>query len=309
MAWQAPWQALRPALRPAAALLTARLSLFSGFSTSSTSFNSNIQTTCSRWIVREAHPSAARECPTPLVLLRTPGLSFPAAQPQDDWRQWADMFSLRGYTTVQVDVSVATSSHLVGVEEPEGGAEAAAISGPVKQAASALNDQLRLLAIPYAPVIIAAGPGCLVAQAYVSDYRASGLVLIAPPPDEDPRGGGVGVATGGAKAAGGEASKPFAWPRFGFEPRFPILVMADAAGEGAVRASRLGREALDSPGGRGVSVMTMKDGARGEGTRMVSFGVPAKLTPGRGALARLERILGSDVCFILLHTTETTGQS
>jgi hypothetical protein len=53
MAWQAPWQALRPALRPAAALLTARLSLFSGFSTSSTSFNSNIQTTCSRWIVRE----------------------------------------------------------------------------------------------------------------------------------------------------------------------------------------------------------------------------------------------------------------
>ncbi|CAK9781351.1 hypothetical protein CC85DRAFT_325853 [Cutaneotrichosporon oleaginosum] len=267
MAWQAPWQALRPALRPAAALLTARLSLFSGFSTSSTSFNNSIQTTCSRWVVRDAHPSAPRECPTPLVLLRTPGLSFPSQpkETEDTWRVWADMFSMRGYTTVQVDVSVTTSSHLS--PAPGGEGEEKAISGPVKQAAAALNDQLRLLAIPYAPVIVASGSACLVAQAYVSDYRASGLVLVEPPPDEDPRGG-VGVATAGAKAAGGEAAKPYAWPKFSFEPRFPVLVVASAENEAAVRASRLGREALERPGGRGVSVMLQKDGPRGEGTRM-----------------------------------------
>ncbi|BEI85074.1 hypothetical protein CcaverHIS002_0504750 [Cutaneotrichosporon cavernicola] len=272
MAWQAPWQALRPALRPAAALLATR-SLVAGFSTSTTALNNTVQTTCTRWVVRPASPSASRECPTPLVLVRTPGLSYPAANPctQETWKVWADMFALRGYTTVEVDVSV-TTGHQGLVDEAvttghEGLAEKEAkdIGGPVKQAADALDGQLRRLGIPFAPVIVASGPACLVAQAYVSDYRASGLVLIEPPPDQDPR---VQVATSGAKAAGGEASKAFAWPRFRFEPHFPILVMSPPQAEGDVRASRLGQEALEEPGGRGVSVMVEKDGPRGEETRM-----------------------------------------
>lgn len=290
----APWHALRPA----AALLLPRLSL-SLFTPSSAPY-STLQATATRWVIREAHPSAPRESPTPLILLRTPGIAYPspyasptspsstatsAAEAEDTWRLWADMFSKRGWTTVEVDVSVSvplstsspdslsspaqTQAQDTAQEEKEGG-----ISAPIKAASDALSAQLRLLAIPFAPVIIASGPACLVAQAYVSDHPASGMVLIEPPPDQDPReagGAGVGgsVQFQGAKAAGGGA-KPFAWPTFRYEPRFPILLVAPQGAEDAVRATRVGGVAGQRPGGRGVSVMIEKDGARGDGTRMVS---------------------------------------
>ncbi|GMK55775.1 hypothetical protein CspeluHIS016_0208310 [Cutaneotrichosporon spelunceum] len=203
--------------------------------------STSTQTSCTRWLVRPPSPAAPRECPTPLVLLRTPGLGYGASpESSEPWKVWADMFALRGYTTVEVDVGVSVP--LVAESEQAG----------IKQAADTLDAQLRRLLVPFAPVIIASGPACLVAQAYVSDYRAGGLVVLEPPPDEDPRA----------------EAKPFAWPAFRFEPRFPILVMPPPGGEEGVRTSRLGMQALDEPGGRGVSVIVEKDGPRGEETRM-----------------------------------------
>lgn len=211
--------------------------------------------------MHEASPSAPRECPTPLVLLRTPRLTYPvkdaaaAEAENEEYRNWAEMFALRGYTAVEVDISVFPENATTPTED---GVVLESASGkdfpePINSAKSALNDQLRLLNIPFAPVLIASGPAGLVAQAYVSDHRASGLVLIDPPADEDPRSG----------------EKGWAWPAFTYEPRFPILLMPNNA---SVDQTRVGRAAADGVGrgGKGVSVVPTKDGPRGEKTRLVS---------------------------------------
>lgn len=201
---------------------------------------------------------AARESPTPLVLLRTPGITWPGVVtasedtadggPEDVWASWADMFAQRGYTTVEVDISAVE-------DVPDGDGD---ITGVIKAASSALNDQIRLLAIPFAPVVIASGPGCLVAQAYVSDHPASGLVLVSPPPDEDPRG---------RREKKGE----WKWPKFGYEPRFPICIVAPQGGMDAVMSTRVGKASEEGVrrGGKGVSVI-QGYGVRSEKTRLVS---------------------------------------
>ena len=44
-----------------------------------------------------------------------------------------------------------------------------------------LASHIRLLAIPFAPVIVARAGGTLIAQTYVSSHPASALLLISPP--------------------------------------------------------------------------------------------------------------------------------
>jgi hypothetical protein len=204
------------------------------------------------------------------VLLRTPRLTYGAAGAahDEDFHAWADTFAARGYTAVEVDVTVtppaeaqtASASGSASANGSENGSEPhdhIAFPEPIASAKRALNAQLRLLNIPFAPVLIASGPAGLVAQAYVSDHAASGLVLLDPPADEDPRRKDEAEATG------------WAWPKFNYEPRFPILLM----GEGeAVEGSRVGKAAAEGVrrGGQGVSVERLVDGVRGEKTRMVS---------------------------------------
>lgn len=115
-------------------------------------------------------------------------------------------------------------------------------------AAATLNQEIRLLAIPFAPVIIASGSSCLVAQTYIESYPASGLVLIDPPPDSDPRAAG---------------DKDFAWPKFSYEPRFPILIVARQGEEAkVVNETRVGSASKDGVGrgGKGVEVVEEVDG-------------------------------------------------
>ncbi|RSH86587.1 uncharacterized protein EHS24_004856 [Apiotrichum porosum] len=261
--------ALRPALRPALASLSG-LSIYAGIRHSSSS--SSQVATCTRWLVRDAWSGAPRECPTPLVLLRTPGLSLGSGgasvgvskATEETWYEWADMFATRGYTTVEVDVSVASAPASAAdtangsSDDSSTGNGAPSFPREIAAAKSALNDQIRLLNIPFAPIIVASGPSCLVAQAYISDHAASGLVLVSPPPDADPR----------TEATTQEAG--WAYPRFTYEPRFPILLVAEPGQEEAVTASRVGSAAEDGVGrgGKGVSIQVATDGPRGEKTRM-----------------------------------------
>lgn len=267
------WNALRPAVRPAAFALS--LGIFRASSSSTTTGSS-----CTRWLVRQPSRMATRESPTPLVMLRTPSITWAGAAAgsaeetvdggsEDVWSSWADMFAQRGYTTVEVDITAS--------EVTDGESD---ITGAIKAASSELNDQIRLLAIPFAPVVIASGPGCLVAQAYVSDYPASGLVLVSPPPDDDPR-----------------ADQEWKWPTFGFEPRFPICIVAPPGGIDAAKESRLGKaEALGvGRGGKGVSVI-QGYGVRSEKTRLVSGMQRAGcsgLMAGSGAVDGQERVLAT----------------
>ena len=77
-----------------------------------------------------------------------------------------------------------------------------------------LASHIRLLAIPFAPVIVARAGGTLIAQTYISSHPASALLLISPPPSNS------------ALATSNSSLLPTPLPEFNFEPRFPVAVMA-----------------------------------------------------------------------------------
>lgn len=108
-----------------------------------------------------------------------------------------------------------------------------------------LASQIRLMAIPFAPIIIASGSSSTaLTQNYISSHPASGIVLVNP--DQ-----------------GDEAEQ-----MFDYEPAFPILVVTADGQHGG----RLGQAAAKGVGrgGKGVEVERDVDGDRGEKTRVVS---------------------------------------
>ena len=122
----------------------------------------------------------------------------------------------------------------------------------------ALATQIRLLAIPFPPVIVASGLSCLLTQSYIEDNPASGLVLVNPPLDADLRSG--------------KYKMDWEWPKFGYEPQFPIVVMADKETmTGLKEGSRVVKAADEGVGrgGKGVSVEELVDGERGDQSRTV----------------------------------------
>ena len=133
---------------------------------------------------------------------------------------------------------------------------------PFTAMTAVLNSQIRLLAIPFPPVLVAEGRGCLLTQSYVGDHPASGLVMLDPPVDADPSGGA------------GDGERGWEWPRFNYEPRFPILVVVEEGKESGLRAGSRVVKAAEmgaGRGGKGVSVEVIQDGRKKqEGTRVVS---------------------------------------
>ncbi|ORY32106.1 hypothetical protein BCR39DRAFT_59132 [Naematelia encephala] len=228
-----------------------RISLF-GLSARSLSSTPNPQNaTCSRHLIRPPSPAAIRESPTPLVLVRAQGLNYSkgtsAASSEDeeeDWTSWSGMFAEKGYTTLELDITAPASS---------------SSNSPLGAMTNMLASHIRLMAIPFPPVIISSGQSCLLTQAYVEDHPASGLVLINPPPDDDPN-------PKKNVQGEGEGERGWVWPKFNYEPRFPILVMEE---EGVVKAERLTKaaEAGVGRGGKGVSLEALRDGPRGEKSR------------------------------------------
>jgi hypothetical protein len=124
-----------------------------------------------------------------------------------------------------------------------------------------LASQIRLLAIPFPPILIASGASCLLTQAYIEDNPASGLVLVSPPPDQDPDT---------SSSAGRVGVRDWEWPQFRYEGTFPILLID--GDEGGRSRSRLGKMAENGVGrgGKGVSLERLVDGPRGEKSRVVS---------------------------------------
>lgn len=215
-----------------------------------------------RALPRPAFSGAARECPTPVILVRAHGLGAlygPAAakaaeqsEAKEDWSDWAGMFAERGYTTLEVDVAAPESAlHAQG----EGREAATAVLGEMSKL---LASQIRLLAIPFAPIIISEGHSTWLAQAYVEDNPASGLVMIDPAPS-------AGDAT---------AVKDAAAPRFGYEPHFPVLLVGSPAMIDGVRSSRVGEFSGQGVrrGGKGVTIKDAPEGPRSETRRLVSPG-------------------------------------
>lgn len=153
------------------------------------------------------------------------------------------MFAEKGYTAIEIDIQPPPYSPL-----------------PFAMMVGALATEIRLLAIPFPPVIVAEGMGCLLTQSYIGDNPASGLVMVNPPPDADPRK---------EKGAGGS----WEWPVFNYEPHFPILVIAEKSNLPTLQSTNRVVKAAEAGvgrGGKGVSVEELVDGPRGEKSRVVS---------------------------------------
>lgn len=205
------------------------------------------QASTSHFLIRRPSPAATRESPYPVVFIRTPDLSSSPRDTEENesWKSWSGMFAEKGFTTVEIDVVPPSYSKT-----------------PFAGMVGVLATQIRTLAIPFPPIIVASGTACLLCQKYIEDWGASGIVLINPPPDEDPRGGSLG-----------EQGKEWEWPALSYEPQFPILVMAeDGQLGGMAKTSRIVRAAENGigRGGKGVSVESLVDGERGEKSRVVS---------------------------------------
>ena len=151
------------------------------------------------------------------------------------------MLAEKGYLSVEIDVNPAPND-----------------KQPFQKMVGVLATQIRTMGIPFGPVIIASGRAGLLAQAYIEDFAASGLVLINPPPDSDPRR---------------EGDKDWTWPEFRYEPLFPILVLAEQGDMARLeKENRVVRAAKNGigRGGKGVSVERLIDGQRGDRSRTVS---------------------------------------
>ncbi|GHJ84222.1 hypothetical protein NliqN6_0624 [Naganishia liquefaciens] len=199
---------------------------------------------CTKFLVRNPSEVAPRECPTPLILLRAKGIAGDETTDSSSWaKDWAAMFAERGYTAVEVDIESGSSS----------GTAAERMNGMVSE----LAHQVRLLAIPFPPVIISHSSSTLLSQAYISDNPASGIVLVSPPVDN---------------ASIASSTEPEnLLPEFNFEPHFPVLVVASSDLAERLRTSnRLVRDYAPrgiGRGGKGVSFEEVQD-PTSERTRM-----------------------------------------
>lgn len=234
-----------------------------------------------RYLLRPPFAGAVRECPTPIILVRALGLSssYPSlatASSTDedadtDWSDWGGMFAEKGYTALEVDISAPSSP------SPPGEGQVS----PLKAMSTLLASQIRLLAIPFPPILVSSGDSCLLTQIYVEDNPASGLVMLDPPA---PSSSGLSSGSAGSgipsvvgkvgdmvQGKGKEGETSWELPIFGYEPAFPILVLSSSSRSAEISQSRLGQAASKGRGrgGKGVQLENMVDGPRGEKNRIV----------------------------------------
>lgn len=111
-----------------------------------------------------------------------------------------------------------------------------------------LAHQVRLLAIPFPPILISSSTSTLLTQSYISDHPASGIVLVAPPVDN---------------ASVASSNPDDRLPEFNYEPHFPILVVSPTELADQLKANnRLVRDYAPKGvgrGGKGVSFEQVQD--------------------------------------------------
>ncbi|KZT51251.1 hypothetical protein CALCODRAFT_488089 [Calocera cornea HHB12733] len=194
------------------------------------------------FLLREASPTAPREVPTPLVFLSARQWEDASADGMD---KLAAVYASRGYTTLSIDLAPPSPSP--GPSPGPGPAPSRAASSSLRAYTHALSAQLRLAAIPWPPILLSRSKGCAIAQAYVEDYPARGLVLLAPPVEED-TGSGSGGLTAQGQGQGELELEPEPEPElerfdFSFEPTFPILIV-DTPGPLGMDRQRAGSRLL-----------------------------------------------------------------
>ncbi|KAI0353889.1 hypothetical protein OH77DRAFT_1426719 [Trametes cingulata] len=175
----------------------ARPHVVAAFSLGGLFFNSARQSSSTTYLLRTPPSSAPREVPTPLVFVSSSGWDPNSRQGMTSFASW---YAERGYTCLEIDLGkpadVSTSEALMSHYESE------------------LASHTRLLAIPFAPVIVSRAGGTLIAQTYISSHPASGLLLISPPP---------------SNASVPKTLLPTPLPEFDFETKFPCAVMCTEA--------------------------------------------------------------------------------
>ncbi|KAJ1309956.1 hypothetical protein OPQ81_006715 [Rhizoctonia solani] len=187
-----------------------------------------------KYILRNASPSAPREVPRPLVILSAEQWD---SSSKDGTQDFAAVYAERGYTTLEIDLAPPSP------EDPASKTSEALIEHLTKDLAS----HVRLAAIPFPPVIIARAGACIIAQSYVESNPAYALALIEPPISNlscVPR------------------LLPTPIKEFTFEPHFPIAVIANS---NKVREHRIVREG-EKEGW--VDVLQVKN-LKGSGSLMV----------------------------------------
>ncbi|QRW00618.1 hypothetical protein RhiJN_28636 [Ceratobasidium sp. AG-Ba] len=184
-------------------------------------------------MLRSASPAAAREVPTPLVILSSEHWD---KNSREGMQNFAAMFSERGYTTLEIDLA-----------PPAAGDESSKTSQALlDHFTKDLRSHIRLAAIPFPPVIIARSGTCLVAQSYIESNPASGLVLIEPPV---------------SNASCVPSLLPTPVEEFTFEPRFAIAIISSSDN---IKESRIVREGAKTGW---VDVLDVKNSA-GSGALM-----------------------------------------
>ncbi|WVQ98419.1 hypothetical protein IAU59_005542 [Kwoniella sp. CBS 9459] len=230
--------------------LALPLRLFSSSTSAAAQAGQTGQAQCTRYLVRKPSEMASRESPFPVVFVRAKGLGL---EEEGEWKDWSAMFAERGYTSVEIDIVPPSST----ASESENEGENESSNKPFRPMTTTLATQIRLLSIPFPPIVVAQGAGsALLAQAFVEDNPASGLVLIHPPPDEDPRPQSSTLTSSStATPTNSKSVTGWKWPTFSYEPHFPLLIMSSQPGLQQLSTThRLVRE-----GGNGVS------GQRGRG--------------------------------------------
>jgi hypothetical protein len=140
-----------------------------------------------------------------------------------------------------------------------------------------LRAHIRLLAIPFAPVIVARGAGTLISQTYISSNSASGLLLIDPPPSNE--------------ALPAECL-PTPLAEFDYEPLFPIAILGSPSRLSTLRTSHrllAPRPAEEAPAPKRNRMLGGMFGRGGRGRWEVqTLEVGEGKEDGQDALAKIE---------------------
>lgn len=130
-----------------------------------------------------------------------------------------------------------------------------------------LSQQIRLMMIPFPPIIVSTGSSTLLSQAFISDHPASALVLINPPSSVDE----TRLLTQ-TNETSEDASQATSGKGFDYEPHFPILYLSTKTETPEHRLQAHAERGVGR-GGKGVTFEVLDEsrapgGERGEGTRM-----------------------------------------
>jgi hypothetical protein len=173
-------------LRPLRPLAVSFLGLSLPSSRPSSSAAAASASTCTRYLWRQPSPAAPRESPFPLVFVRARGIpsatlsafSNGAGEEEPIWADWSGMFAEKGYTGIEIDIQAPSSTSETSQDSPT-------LQSTLDSMTTMLASQIRLMAIPFSPIIISSGPAStLLTQNYISSHGASGLVLVNPPEGE-----------------------------------------------------------------------------------------------------------------------------